>query len=93
MHLHRCGGLNIAGIYGSSKLNKSVSETPNSFITLSVGTPVTDSGYKLQCCIVAGINSLRQETNKHRILSASVHQAVSYWLLPLITETTKHEDK
>jgi hypothetical protein len=42
---------------------------------------------------VASINSLHQEINKQHTLSASVHQAVSYWLLPLLTETTEHEDQ
>jgi len=89
MHLRRCGGASR-----SSKLKKGVfSETPRSFIALIVGTPVTHSGYNLQCCIVAAINSFHQEINKHHSLSASVNQVVSYWLLPLLTETTEHEDQ
>jgi len=50
----------------------------------------THSGYNFQSCIVAGINSLQQEINKHHTLSASVNQVVTYWLLPLLTE---HEDQ
>jgi len=38
-------------------------------------------------------SSLHQEINKPRSLSASVNQVVRYWLLPLLTETTEHEDQ
>ena len=81
----------MAAISRSSKLNKSVfSETPNSFITLTVGTHVIHSSYNFQACIMAGINSLHQEINKHHTLSASVNQVVMYWLLPILTQTTEH---
>jgi hypothetical protein len=87
--LRRWGRSNIA-----AKLNKGVfSETLNSFIALTVETHVTHSGYNFQSCIVAGMNSLRQEINKHHTLSASVNQVVSYWLLPFLRETTEHKDQ
>ena len=89
MHLSRSGGSNIA-----AKLNKGVfSETLNSFIALIVNTHATHSGYNFQSCVVAGINSLCQEINKHHTLSDSVNQVVRYWLLPLLTETTEHKNQ
>jgi len=79
-HLSRWGGSNIA-----AKLNKGVfSETLNSLIALTVDTRHTQW---LQFPV------LHQEINKHHTLSASVNQAVSYWLLLLLTETTQHEDQ
>jgi len=94
IHLRRCGGSNIAAISQSSKLNKGVfSETLRTLIASIVDSHVTHSGYNCQCCIVAGINSLHQEINKPHALSASVNQVVRHWLLPLLTETTEHEDQ
>jgi len=82
VHLSRWGGSNIA-----AKLNKGVfPETLNSFITLTVDTHVSHTQW-LQLPV------LHQEINKPHALSASVNQAVSYWLLPLLTETTEHEDQ
>jgi len=43
--------------------------------------------------ITAYCHLLRISLNKHLTLSASVNQVVSYWLLPLLTETTEHEDQ
>jgi hypothetical protein len=42
---------------------------------------------------VAGIKDFRQEINKQLTFSTSVHQEVSYWLLPLFMETREHEDR
>jgi len=82
MHLSRRGGSNIA-----AKLNKVVfSEMLNSFIALIVGTRVSHTRW-LQLPV------LHQEINKPHALSASVKKVVSYWLLPLLTETTEHEDQ
>ena len=36
---------------------------------------------------------LHQEINKPYALSASVNQVIRYWFLPLLTETTEHEDQ
>jgi len=80
--LSRWGGSNIA-----AKLNKSIfSETLNSFIALIFGTHVSHTQW-LQLAV------LQQEINKPHTLSASVNQVVRYWLLPLLTETTEHEDQ
>ena len=82
MHLSRWGGSNI-----DAKQNKSIfSETLNSFITLIVGTHVSHTQW-LQLPV------LHQEINKPHALSASVNQVVRYRLLPLLTETTEHEDQ
>ena len=82
MYLSRWGGSHIA-----AKLNKSIfSETLNSFIALIVGTHVSNTEW-LQLPV------LHQEINKPHTLSASVNQVERYWLLPLLTETTEHEDQ
>jgi len=47
------------------------------------------SGNNFQSCIIAGIKNFHKEINKHLTLSASVNQIISYWLLPLFTETTQ----
>jgi hypothetical protein len=46
-----------------------------------------------QSCIVVGIKTLHQEINKHLILSDSVNQIESYWLLLLFMQTMQHEDR
>jgi len=80
MHLSRWGGSNIA-----AKLNKSIfSETINSFVLIG-GTHVSHTQW-LQFAV------LHQEINKPHALSAFVNQVVRYWLLPLLKETTEHED-
>jgi len=83
MYLSRWGGSNIA-----AKLNKSIfsEKKLNSFIALIVGTHVSNTEW-LQLPV------LHQEINKPQALRASVNQVVSYWLLPLLTETTEQEDQ
>jgi hypothetical protein len=58
-----------------------------------VGAHVTRSDNNFQSCIVGGIKNLHKEINKHLTLSAAVNQIESYWLLPLFTQTMKHEDQ
>ena len=82
LHLSRLGGSNI-----TAKLNTSIfSETLNSFIALIVGTHVSHTEW-LQLPV------LHQEINKPHALHASVNQVVSYWLLPLLTQTTEQENQ
>jgi hypothetical protein len=57
------------------------------------GTHVTQSGNNVHSCTVTGIKNLHKQITKHLSLSASVNQAVRYWLVPTFTETTEHKDQ
>ena len=58
-----------------------------------VGSHVTHSCNSYQSRILAGTKDLLQEMNKHLTRCASMCQVVSYWLLPLLTQTTEHENQ
>jgi len=58
-----------------------------------VGTHITHGSNNFHSYIMIGIKNLHKEINQHLTLGSSVNQVLSYRLLPLFTETTKHEDQ
>jgi len=60
-------------------------ETPKCFKALTLLAPMSHVvAINFQYFIVTSIKNLHQEINKHLTFSASIHQVVSKWLLPLV---------
>ena len=57
------------------------------------GTHITHGSNNFHSCIMICIKNLHKEINKHLTLGSSLNQVLSYRLLPLFMETTKHEDQ